>query len=360
MLFRSVAAPAAPSRIELTPGYFQITATPHLAVYDPTVQFEFWFSEKRIADIRQVETTARYLGTALYWIAASINIKPGHDYYFYIRSVNTVGKSAFVEAVGQPSDDASGYLDFFKGEIGKTHLAQELWTQIDNGQLAPDLAEIRTSITDVSNEITQTVNKKLEDQSAAIQQIQKVQVDTNNNLNSMWAVKLQQMQDGRLYIAGIGAGIENTPDGMQSQVLLAADRIAMVNPANGNTKPMFVGQGDQIFMNDVFLKRLTAPTITSGGSPPVSPEGEFQKWNGTAWVKDAEAEKLFRIREAEETKNSLMQVASEHIAPLQDAVDLEIATEEETSLLEAWKKYRVLLNRVDTSTAQDIEWPALP
>ncbi|HGD9142385.1 TPA: host specificity protein J, partial [Escherichia coli] len=271
-----IAAPAAPSRIELTPGYFQITATPHLAVYDPTVQFEFWFSEKRIADIRQVETAARYLGSALYWIAASINIKPGHDYYFYVRSVNTVGKSAFVEAVGQPSDDASGYLDFFKGEIGKTHLAQELWTQIDNGQLAPDLAEIRTSITDVSNEITQTVNKKLEDQSAAIQQIQKVQVDTNNNLNSMWAVKLQQMQDGRLYIAGIGAGIENTPDGMQSQVLLAADRIAMINPANGNTKPMFVGQGDQIFMNDVFLKYLTAPTITSGGNPPVfslTPDG---------------------------------------------------------------------------------------
>lgn len=196
--------------------------------------------------------------------------------------MNTVGKSAFVEAVGQPSDDASGYLDFFKGEIGKTHLAQELWTQIDNGQLAPDLAEIRTSITDVSNEITQTVNKKLEDQSAAIQQIQKVQVDTNNNLNSMWAVKLQQMKDGRLYIAGIGAGIENTPAGMQSQVLLAADRIAMINPANGNTKPMFVGQGDQIFMNEVFLKRLTAPTITSGGNPPafsLTPDGKLTAKN---------------------------------------------------------------------------------
>ncbi|HGU5303772.1 TPA: phage tail protein [Escherichia coli] len=275
-------APAVPATIELTPGYFQITAVPRLAVYDPTVQFEFWFSETRITDIRQVETTARYLGTGLYWIAASINIKPGHDYYFYIRSVNTVGKSAFVEAVGQPSDDASGYLDFFKGEIGKTHLAQELWTQIDNGQLAPDLTEIRTSITDVSNEITQTVNKKLEDQSAAIQQIQKVQVDTNNNLNSMWAVKLQQMKDGRLYIAGIGAGIENTPAGMQSQVLLAADRIAMINPANGNTKPMFVGQGDQIFMNDVFLKRLTAPTITSGGNPPafsLTPDGKLTAKN---------------------------------------------------------------------------------
>ncbi|CTS35079.1 Putative tail component of prophage [Escherichia coli] len=196
--------------------------------------------------------------------------------------MNTVGKSAFVEAVGRASDDAEGYLDFFKGEIGKTHLAQELWTQIDNGQLAPDLAEIRTSITNVSNEITQTVNKKLENQSAAIQQIQKVQVDTNNNLNSMWAVKLQQMQDGRLYIAGIGAGIENTPAGMQSQVLLAADRIAMINPANGNTKPMFVGQGDQIFMNEVFLKYLTAPTITSGGNPPafsLTPDGRLTAKN---------------------------------------------------------------------------------
>ena len=246
------------------------------------VQFEFWFSEKRITDIRQVETTARYLGTALYWIAASINIRPGHDYYFYVRSVNTVGKSVFVEAVGQPSNDASGYLDFFKGEIGKTHLAQELWTQIDNGQLAPDLAEIRTSITDVSNEITQTVNKKLEDQSAAIQQIQKVQVDTSNNLNSMWAVKLQQMQDGRLYIAGIGAGIENTPDGMQSQVLLAADRVAFINPANGNTTPALVTQGGQTFINEALIKFLIAPTITSGGNPPafsLTPDGKLTAKN---------------------------------------------------------------------------------
>ncbi|ELB6908030.1 host specificity protein J, partial [Escherichia coli] len=126
-----IAAPAAPSRIELTPGYFQITATPHLAVYDPTVQFEFWFSETRIADIRQVETTARYLGTALCWIAASINIKPGHDYYFYVRSVNTVGKSTFVEAVGRASDDAEGYLNFFKGQITESHLGKELLEKVE-------------------------------------------------------------------------------------------------------------------------------------------------------------------------------------------------------------------------------------
>ncbi|UIV04117.1 hypothetical protein H6S20_28690 (plasmid) [Escherichia coli] len=93
-------APAVPATIELTPGYFQITAVPRLAVYDPTVQFEFWFSETKIADISQVETSARYLGTGSQWSVSGPHIKPGKDFWFYVRSVNLVGKSAFVEAAG--------------------------------------------------------------------------------------------------------------------------------------------------------------------------------------------------------------------------------------------------------------------
>ncbi|EFN4257314.1 DUF1983 domain-containing protein, partial [Escherichia coli] len=350
-----IAAPAVPSRIELTPGYFQITATPHLAVYDPTVQFEFWFSEKRITDIRQVETSARYLGTALYWVASGQNIKPGHDYYFYIRSVNTIGKSAFVEAVGQPSNNPEEYLNFFEGKINSTLMGQELNDRINasalrseveqledevNQRLESDIAgvtqkigetensltqlvakkndeqslaisQVSQKVDNVSSELTQTVSqsneenarqiaqvrqyvdeksseiisttdKKLGEQEATIQQIQKVQTDTSNNLNSMWAVKLQQMQDGRLYIAGIGAGIENTPDGMQSQVLLAADRVAFINPANGNTTPALVTQGGQTFINEALIKFLIAPTITSGGNPPafsLTPDGRLTAKN---------------------------------------------------------------------------------
>ncbi|HID6096331.1 TPA: phage tail tip protein, partial [Escherichia coli] len=246
--------PAAPSRIELTPGYFQITATPHLAVYDPTVQFEFWFSEKRITDIRQVETTARYLGTALYWIAASINIKPGHDYYFYIRSVNTVGKSAFVEAVGQPSDDAEGYLDFFKGQITESHLGKELLEKV---------------------ELT-------EDNASKLEEFSKEWKDANDKWNAMWGVKIEQTEDGRHYVAGLGLSMEDTEEGKLSQFLVAANRIAFIDPANGNETPMFVAQGNQIFMNEVFLKYLTAPTITSGGNPPVfslTPDGRLTAKN---------------------------------------------------------------------------------
>ncbi|EOP0126220.1 host specificity protein J, partial [Escherichia coli] len=249
-------APAKPATIELTPGYFQITAVPRLAVYDPTVQFEFWFSETKIADISQVETSARYLGTGSQWSVSGPHIKPGKDFWFYVRSVNLVGKSAFVEVSGQPSNDGEGYLEFFREKIGKLHLAQGLWELIDNSQLADEMAEMKTTITETRNEITQTVSKTLEDQSATIQQIQRVQKDTNDDLAALYMLKVQKTKDGIPYVAGIGAGIEDTDGQPLSNILLLADRIAMINPENGNSTPLFVAQGNQLFMNDVFLKRL--------------------------------------------------------------------------------------------------------
>ncbi|EEH4705305.1 host specificity protein J [Salmonella enterica] len=250
----SIAAPEAPSFIELTPGYFQITATPRQAVHDPTVQYEFWFSDAQITDIRQVEAGARYLGTALYWIAASSGIKPGKDYYFYIRAVNQVGKSAFVEAKGQASNDAAGYLDFFKGQITESHLGKELLEKV---------------------ELT-------EDNASRLDEFSKEWQDANGKWNAMWGVKIEQTEDGRHYVAGLGLSMEDTPDGKASQFLVAADRIAFINPQNGNQTPGFVMQGDQIFMNEAFLKYLSAPTITSGGNPPafsLTPDGRLTAKN---------------------------------------------------------------------------------
>ncbi|WP_078187885.1 phage tail tip domain-containing protein, partial [Escherichia coli] len=275
-------APAAPASIELTPGYFQITAVPRLAVYDPTVQFEFWFSEAKIADTAQVETSARYLGTGSQWSVSGPHIKPGKDFWFYVRSVNLVGKSAFVEVSGQPSNDGEGYLEFFREKIGKLHLAQGLWELIDNSQLADEMAEMKTSITETRNEITQTVSKTLEDQSATIQQIQRVQKDTNDDLAALYMLKVQKTKNGIPYVAGIGAGIEDTDGQPLSNILLLADRIAMINPESGNTTPLFVAQGNQLFMNDVFLKRLFAVSITSSGNPPtfsLTPEGKLTARN---------------------------------------------------------------------------------
>ncbi|EJI4000285.1 host specificity protein J [Escherichia coli] len=275
-------APAKPATIELTPGYFQITAVPVLAVYDPTVQFEFWFSEKRITNTAQVEKSARYLGSGSQWTVQGSRIKPGTDFWFYVRSVNLVGKSAFVEVSGQPSNDGEGYLEFFREKIGKLHLAQGLWELIDNSQLADEMAEMKTTITETRNEITQTVNKTLENQSATIQQIQRVQKDTNDDLAALYMLKVQKTKNGIPYVAGIGAGIEDTDGQPLSNILLLADRIAMINPEDGNTTPLFVAQGNQLFMNDVFLKRLFAVSITSSANPPtfsLTPEGRLTARN---------------------------------------------------------------------------------
>ncbi|EFJ1625996.1 host specificity protein J, partial [Escherichia coli] len=275
-------APAAPASIELTPGYYQITAVPRLTVYDPTVQFEFWFSEAKVADTAQVETSGRYLGTGSQWSVSGPHIKPGTDFWFYVRSVNLVGKSAFVEASGRASNDAEGYLGLFREKIGKLHLAQGLWELIDNSQLDDEMAEMKTIITETRNEITQTVNKTLEDQSATIQQIQRVQKDTNDDLAALYMLKVQKTKDGIPYVAGIGAGIEDVDGQTMSNILLQADRIAMINPEDGNTTPLFVAQGNQLFMNDVFLKQLFAVSITSSGEPPtfsLTPDGKLTARN---------------------------------------------------------------------------------
>lgn len=252
-----IQAPEPPATIELTPGYFQITVTPHQTYYDPNVLYEFWYSATQLVNAEAITSQARKLGTAAYWVCSGDFMKPLQDHYFYVRSVNIVGKSVFAEAVGRSSQDAQGYLEFFDGKIKKTHLAEMLWQQIDNTQLNDELADISKTVSDTKNEIEQTVNKTLEEQSATIRQIQKVQKDTTDDLEAMWAVKLQKMKDGRLYIAGIGAGIENTPAGVQSQILMMADRLVMINPADGNTVPLFVAQGGQIFMNEVLMKKVS-------------------------------------------------------------------------------------------------------
>ncbi len=348
-------APAKPATIELTPGYFQITAVPRLAVYDPTVQFEFWFSEKRITNTAQVEKSARYLGTGTQWTVQGSRIKPGTDFWFYVRSVNLVGKSAFVEASGQPSNDGEGYLEIFRGLIDETLLGQALKERIDASALRTevtqleedirqrmdtDIAEVTRKIGEAENsltqlvakknedqtlaiaqvsqkvdrvsseisqtvsqgqsenarqiaqvrqyvdkkgsEITSTTDKKLGDQAVTIQQIQRVQSDTRNELNAMYMLKVQKTKNGIPYVAGIGAGIEDVDGQTLSNILLQADRIAMITPENGNTTPLFVAQGNQLFMNDVFLKRLFAVSITSSGNPPtfsLTPDGRLTARN---------------------------------------------------------------------------------
>lgn len=253
----SIRPPEAPVVIELTPGYFQITVTPHQTHYSPDVQYEFWYSTKQLNSADEVTSGARRLGVSSYMVKDGL--KPLQDHYFYVRSVNLVGKSAFAEAVGQPSRDAEGYLDYFKELITESHLGKELLEKIE-------LTEDNASKLEVFTEEWQ---------------------DINDRWNAMWGVKIEQTKDGQHYVAGLGLSMEDTEEGKLSQFLVAANRIAFIDPANGNTTPMFVAQGNQIFMNEALIKFLSAtvinaPTITSGGNPPtfsLTPDGRLSARN---------------------------------------------------------------------------------
>ncbi|CQJ57435.1 tail fiber assembly protein G [Yersinia intermedia] len=92
----------------------------------------------------------------------------------------------------------------------------------------------------------------------------------------------------------------------------------------------------------------------------LAPLTVYDKWNGSKWMTDKAAQQAAAVQTAEETKAQLLNDATVKIAPLQDAVDTGMATDEDKEQLTAWKTYRVLLSRIDTSKAPDITWPELP
>uniref|UniRef100_UPI003F677F58 host specificity protein J n=1 Tax=Salmonella enterica TaxID=28901 RepID=UPI003F677F58 len=236
----SIQAPEAPDFIEITPAYFSLTVAPRQKVYHPDVSFEFWFSEKQLLSADQVLAEGQYLGRGSMWIKDGLMLL-GTDYWFYVRSVNLVGKSTFAEASGQSSDDAEGLLDILSGKITDTELGKELLEKIDSGGGA----------------------------NAKIEQFSKEWQDANEKWNAMWGVKIGKTENGQHYVAGLGLSMEDTPDGNLSQFLVAANRIAFIDPANGNTTPMFVAQGGQIIMNEAFTKSLNV-----NGRFIVTPDGE--------------------------------------------------------------------------------------
>ncbi|WPM85265.1 tail fiber assembly protein [Apirhabdus apintestini] len=157
---------------------------------------------------------------------------------------------------------------------------------------------------------------------------------------------------------------DNEPDGVE---------IAYLHDENGQdwyeSQPEFSGDTMKIVYDDSGLIRSASMDVSTlwpvnasvtEVKPDSVPDGFAA--NGKWQYSDGEitAIPVDYIAQAEAEKSRLLAVATAAIAPLQDAVDLDIATDDETALLTAWKKYRVLLNRVDSSKAPDIEWPKAP
>ncbi|MFV8055098.1 DUF1983 domain-containing protein, partial [Enterobacter cloacae complex sp. 6730903] len=115
--------------------------------------------------------------------------------------------------------------------------------------LSKTLADFTQASATQINSLKVTVNG----QQAAIVQNAQVSADINNNLNAMYSIKVAIDANGRQYAAGMGIGVQNTPSGMQSQVLFLADRFAVMNQAGGNVTLPFVIQNEQVIIRDTVI-----------------------------------------------------------------------------------------------------------
>ncbi|ENN8376335.1 tail fiber assembly protein [Providencia rettgeri] len=121
------------------------------------------------------------------------------------------------------------------------------------------------------------------------------------------------------------------------------------------------------FRNEIYYEKATGLKIVinklgviDADLTPSSPKAEDDIWDGSQWIPCPLPTKAQHIDEAKKKKQAFIVEANAVIALLQDAVELRMATDEEVTQLNAWKQYRVLLNRVDASTAPNIDWPQKP
>ncbi|MFP8629682.1 TipJ family phage tail tip protein [Enterobacter kobei] len=126
--------------------------------------------------------------------------------------------------------------------------------------LSKTLADFTQATATQINSLKVTVNG----QSAAIVQNAQVSADINNNLNAMYSIKVAVDANGNQYAAGMGIGVQNTPAGMQSQVLFLADRFAVMTQAGGAVTLPFVIQNGQVFIRDTFIQDGTISNAKIG------------------------------------------------------------------------------------------------
>ncbi|EKN4958264.1 phage tail protein [Salmonella enterica] len=309
--------PEPPDFIEITPGYFSLTVAPRQKVYHPDVSFEFWFSEKQLLSADQVLAEGQYLGRGSMWIKDGL-VLLGTDYWFYVRSVNLVGKSAFAEASGQVKSDADGVLELLKGKITANLLNREFLSTIENDtvrrefeaalrisetnvqqqletlkstvnvSVAAELETIKRTATDEHNAVTLQMNtlqtqistditSKIEalqrasstaegsltekltqlnatvnGQVTTVQEISRAQAMLNDTVAALKSFRVQYQANGKAAIAGIQLSATQT----QSEILMMADRFALLNPYNGSVTLPFVVQNGQVILADTFVKSL--------------------------------------------------------------------------------------------------------
>ncbi|HGN0345154.1 TPA: DUF1983 domain-containing protein, partial [Proteus mirabilis] len=208
--------PLPPSYIEVESGYFSLGIIPRSGGQNSLrAQYEFWFSEKQITDIRDVENRAEYLGISSMWVIQGRNLKAGHTYYIYVRSINAVGKSVFVEAKGEPDSNTKEILDELDGQFMTTEAGKQLDEKLNWN--TESIAELTNATYSLSTDVLRySANAQ-----AGITQLQQLRVSDNE----AWAQDIK-----RVY-----ASIEDNDKALRAEIKETQTSITELNKAFGQT-----------------------------------------------------------------------------------------------------------------------------
>ncbi|MBH9725106.1 host specificity protein J [Burkholderia contaminans] len=275
-----------------------------------TQRTELWYSRTpsrddaiKLSDYAYPQASASLQGLAV-----------GQVFYFWARLVDTSGNvgpwypAAGPGVQGQPTTDQNAYEDYFRNQIGKSSLGQDLLEPIESitPLMAGDAEEyagdetqyagvwsLQSAIAEgdmavaksvetvaahlqsaagtltaavqtetqarvdgdsaMAQQIT-TVQAKANENAAAVQTVAQSYADLNGRVAASYQIKTQITADGRTYIAGIGVGVDNNNGIVESQVLVSAQRFAVVDPNNGGSMIVpFVVQGGQVFIRQALI-----------------------------------------------------------------------------------------------------------
>ncbi|MBE8597919.1 host specificity protein J [Xenorhabdus sp. BG5] len=308
-----IGVPAAPSVVNIEPGFFELKAIPHISAPKTLgTQFEFWFSEKQIVNINEIEALADFLGIAKFWIKGQL--KAGTPYWFYVRSINEFGKSHFVEAVGEPNDNTREILDelgnkFMTAESGKRiqdqldyqaeavlingaatqqnsfelmardgenkaeikrldrvfASAEETWAQQITEVKAEIQSDIKTSVSKNEKAIAkvdsalaesdQRTQAQLDKQSAIVREKATAVFDIDGNGYAIKDIGAGVNYRGQYYGAGMVIGAEVKNGRVETHFGVRANQFTVVNPTNGKMEPVFVIKNGQAFIKEAFIDK---------------------------------------------------------------------------------------------------------
>ncbi|HEK0329368.1 TPA: DUF1983 domain-containing protein [Proteus mirabilis] len=212
----AIQAPPAPIGVEITPGMFSLTASPRQgdsAVFGYT--FEFWFSEKKLTSLSENEviTKTNKVGQGNFWTQE--NLKAGHTYYFYIRTINSYGKSVFVEASGVPVSLPTDIFDDLDNTIRETEAFKQLSEELKWN------TESIAVLTNATYSLSTDVLQRSANAQAGITQLQQLRVSDNE----AWAQDIK-----RVY-----ASIEDNDKALRAEIKETQTSITELNKAFGQT-----------------------------------------------------------------------------------------------------------------------------